>query len=386
MNQLTVAGVDREAAKARLLLNGFTIVSCEPVPGGADLWLMSFEGPPGQGAGALAGGPPAAPSSSTTAGDAAAASGNGLTPTQARAAQAIVNVFETGAVLGAYGQVTLIPGDTGHLTYGRSQTTLASGNLALLVQRYCTNRGARFGPRLAPYLPRLLGRDLALDNDGLLANLLRAAADDPVMRDAQDAFFDEGYWQPALRNASAAGLRSALGVAVAYDGAVHGSWDAMRAQADATGGAAAAVGERAWISKYVDVRRAWLAGSARADLRATVYRMDAFRPLIDHDRWGLDLPFVVCGQEISTTTLAGTPPGCYDGPAPGSRALALDAPLARGLDVRLLQLGLSQRALDVTADGVFGPACAAAVRTFQVAHGLPATGVADVALVASLAG
>jgi len=380
MNQLTIPCADCEATKARLLLNGFQVAACAPAPGRADACLLSFEEPPTPAAHALA----MSLAAGATAADAAGPAGHGLTSTQARAAQAIVNLFETGAVLGVYGQVTLIPGDTGHLTYGRSQTTLASGNLALLVQRYCANPGARLGPRLAPYLPRLVERDLALDDDGLLANLLRAAADDPVMRDVQDAFFDDRYWQPALRAAAAAGLRSALGVAVVYDSTVHGSWEAMRAQTDAAAGQVAAIGEQAWVSKYVETRRAWLASSERADLRATVYRMDAFRPLIEQQRWGLGLPFVVRGQEISTTTLAGAPPGCYDGPVAGSRALGLAAPLVRGLDVRLLQLGLSQRAMTITADGVYGPGCAQAVKTFQVAHGMPATGVADVALIASL--
>ncbi len=64
-----------------------------------------------------------------------------LTDLQKRTAQAIVNIFETGRVRGDYAKVTLIPGDPGHLTYGRSQTTLASGNLHLLINA-CAHRGA----------------------------------------------------------------------------------------------------------------------------------------------------------------------------------------------------------------------------------------------------
>jgi len=56
-------------------------------------------------------------------------------------AQAIVNIFETGTALGEYGKVTVIPGDTGHLTFGRSQTTLGSGNLHLLLERYYSSGG-----------------------------------------------------------------------------------------------------------------------------------------------------------------------------------------------------------------------------------------------------
>lgn len=306
-----------------------------------------------------------------------------LTATQARTAQAIVNVFETGAALGHYGQVTLIEGDTGHLTYGRSQTTLGSGNLHQLLERYCANPGARFGPRLARWLPRLAARDVRLDRDLKLHNLLRACADDRVMRDTQDAFFDEGYWRPALRAATRAGIGTPLGVAVVYDSAVHGSWARMAATVR---GSAGTRGERAWIADYVRARRHWLASHPRADLRATVYRMDAFQRLIDLDQWGLELPLVVRGVEVSEVTLAGTPPGCYDGPAPGSRVLAVQAgaPLPRGLDVRLLQLGLSDQGADIRADGVFGRASADQVRRYQARHRLPATGIADVALIARL--
>ena len=117
-----------------------------------------------------------------------------LTPTQKQTAQSIVNLFETGAVLGEYGSVTVIPGDTGHLTFGRSQTTLGSGNLHDLLQRYCRNDGARFGHRLAPWLPRFAAVDLGLDNEPRLHNLFRATADDTVMRETQDQCFDEVYW------------------------------------------------------------------------------------------------------------------------------------------------------------------------------------------------
>ncbi|MFZ1766915.1 MAG: peptidoglycan-binding protein, partial [Candidatus Nitrotoga sp.] len=118
-----------------------------------------------------------------------------LTATQKKTAEALINIFETGEVLGDYGQVTLIAGDTGHLTFGRSQTTLGSGNLNELMQRYCANSGARFSSRLESYLPRFAARDLKLDKEFKLHNLLRASADDNVMRDTQDTFFDETYWQ-----------------------------------------------------------------------------------------------------------------------------------------------------------------------------------------------
>jgi chitosanase len=307
-----------------------------------------------------------------------------VTATQKKTAEAIVNIFETGAVLGDYSAVTLIPGDTGHLTYGRSQTTLGSGSLHRLLERYCSNAGARFGGRLAAYLPRLVQRDTDLDGDPRLHNLLRASADDPVMRDTQDVFFDEAYWQPAARATARLEITCALGAAVIYDSWVHGSWAAMRRRTVAQAGDVAQAGEREWLRAYVATRRAWLAGHARADLRATVYRMEAFQRLMDQGFWGLELPLVVRGWEISSTTLAATPPGCYDGPPPGTRTLALQSPLQRGLDVRLLQLGLSDRGVDIKADGIFGQTSARLLRQYQAQNQLPPTGAADSALMAQL--
>ena len=77
----------------------------------------------------------------------------------------MVNIFETGSVQGQYGSVTLIPGDTSHLTYGRSQTTLASGNLSLLIKAYCAAASAQFAAALNPYLQPLAARDTTLDTD-----------------------------------------------------------------------------------------------------------------------------------------------------------------------------------------------------------------------------
>ena len=307
-----------------------------------------------------------------------------LTPTQKQTAQSIVNLFETGSVLGNYGSVTVIAGDTGHLTFGRSQTTLASGNLLNLLQRYCDNDGASFGARLKPWLPRFAAVDLLLDGELRLHNLLRATADDPIMRETQDVFFDEVYWRPAARTAANLGIKSPLGVAVVYDSTVHGSWTKMRDRTIQQAGSIAALGERDWIAAYVAARHAWLAGHPRSDLRKTVYRMEAFQRLIDQGYWGLELPLVVHGAEVSRTTLAATPPGCYDGPQPGTRSLALQTPLARGLDVRLVQLGLSERGVNIKADGIFGQTSVALLKGYQASHGLPVNGVADPQLISQL--
>jgi chitosanase len=307
-----------------------------------------------------------------------------LTAIQRSTIKAIVNLFETSQVLGDYGQVTVLTGDTGHLTFGRSQTTLGSGNLHVLLDHYCGNQGARFGGMLSPFLPRTSAKDITLDGDTKLHNVLRASADDHVMRDLQDEFFDEVYFSPAIRAAERLGLAAPLAHAVVYDSFVHGSWPLIR---DRVAGTPATIGERPWISAYVLARREWLSTHPRKDLRATVYRVDALQRLIDLDAWGLELPLVVRGAEVSAATLAGSPSGVFDGPQPGTRELTFltSQPLQRGLDVRLIQLALSQLGGDVRADGVFGRASSRCVADHQGRTGVPVTGVADRPLVLSLA-
>jgi len=278
---------------------------------------------------------------------------NTLTSTQARTLEAIVNLFETGQVLGDYGQVTVLAGDTGHLTFGRSQTTLGSGNLHTLLQRYCSNGGARFGRRLEPFLPQIAARDTALDGHARLHNLLRATADDPVMRDVQDQFFTDVYFRPAVRTAERQGIGLPLGMAVVYDSFVHGSWGRIRDRVSGTPGTR---GERAWVTDYV--------------------------------AWGLELPLVIRGAEVSLASLAGTPPGAFDGPHPGTRLISLPtspSPLQRGLDVRLVQLALSERGAEIRADGVYGRASADRVADHQRSIGAAATGVVDPEMALALA-
>ena len=52
---------------------------------------------------------------------------------------------------------------SGHLTYGRSQTTLASGNLLLLLRAYVAAPGTTHAAALAPFMPRVEATDLMLD-------------------------------------------------------------------------------------------------------------------------------------------------------------------------------------------------------------------------------
>jgi chitosanase len=296
-----------------------------------------------------------------------------LTDLQARAAQAIVNVFETGTPQGDYGRVTLLAGDTGHLTYGRSQTTLASGNLYLLVKAYCAAAGAEYAEELAGYLARLADCDLSLDQNTSLRRLLRDAGRDPVMQAVQDGFFDRVYWAPAAQAAAALGIDLALGVGVVYDSFIHGAWPTMRDRTVARHGEVAALGAAAWVERYVGERRDWLANHPNPLLNNTVYRMDSFRSLMAENRWDLAPPFTVRGVVIDEWSLTARPTPRADDRAP--RLLRLAAPYLEGDDVRALQQALKAAGYGVAVDGVYGPGTEAAVRALQAALGLGVDGI-----------
>lgn len=270
--------------------------------------------------------------------------------------------------------MTLLANDPGHLTYGRVQTTLASGNLYLLIRAYCAEPDAARAAALAPYLPRLEDLDLGLDHDAALPWALRKAGADPVMHRTQDAFFDRVYWAPAVRSAEALGIRSALGTAVVYDSHIHGSWQRLRDACSATHGAAATLGEQAWVRAYVETRRAWLGQHSNALLRKTVYRMQAFQALLAAGSWALALPFTVRGVTIDEAVLAG---GVVRASAEVAEVhlLRLRQRFLQGEDVRALQRALTAAGIAVEPDGVFGSATHDAVQAFQRRAGLTADGI-----------
>ncbi|MEI9989080.1 MAG: peptidoglycan-binding protein [Rhizomicrobium sp.] len=294
---------------------------------------------------------------------------------QKAAAQAIVNIFETGSIKGDYSNVTLMSGDTGLLTYGRSQTTLASGNLALLIQDYCQRPDGQLSTDFKPYLAKLEACDPALDHDLALRSLLKDAGDDPVMREVQDSFFDRVYWDPAARSADALGVQSALGAAIVYDSTVHGSWARVRDRTRQKYGELRDIGEDAWMGHYLDTRRAWLASSPNALLHKTVYRMDALKQIAKAGNWTLNLPLQVRGLTISAEAFnVGDP---VKVPAEGTprRQLRLKNPPMTGPDVSWLQQRLTRAGIRVADDGTFGAATDAAVRAFQSANDLKADGI-----------
>lgn len=298
-----------------------------------------------------------------------------LNALQKATAQAIVNIFETGSVRGNYGDVTLLPGDSGQLTYGRSQTTLASGNLYLLMQDYCARSDGALSAEFKPYLPQVEACDVSLNHDTTFRGLLKDAGDDPVMQEVQDAFFDRVYWDPAMRSADVLGVQTALGATVVYDSTVHGSWARVRDLTRKQFGELSGIGEQSWISHYVDTRREWLATYPNPLLHKTVYRMDALRAVIQSGNWKLALPITVRGLAITPDTLANTAPVKIAAEGTPRRQLRLKTPPMTGPDVSWLQDRLTLAGIRVADNGTFDAATDSAVRAFQEANDLKADGV-----------
>jgi chitosanase len=307
-----------------------------------------------------------------------------ITELQKRTAHAIVNIFETGKPHGEYGQVTLLPGDTGHLTYGRSQTTLASGNLHLLIKAYVEVPSAGLGGTFHPFLERLAQRDLTLDHDARFRAMLRDAGEDPVMREVQDAFFDRVYWGPSQSAGQSIGMNTALGISVVYDSWIHGSWRLVRDRVFGLIGTPRDAGEKPWVQRYVEERRNWLVTHANTLLHRTVYRMDAFGQLIADKNWTLKLPLRLRGVELTEDLLMMPAPLRISAERSDDRTLRFTQPLMVGRDVEALQRALTEAGIPTEVDGIFGRMTEASIRLYQESNGLRVDGIAGPAVRAAL--
>jgi len=299
-----------------------------------------------------------------------------VTEQQEQTVKAIVNIFETGRVAGDYGSVTVLKGDAGHLTYGRSQTTLGSGNLFLLIKGYCDRPDAARATDFQPFLDDLAANNFALDSNVQLRQLLRDAGDDPAMQAEQDLFFDRIYFNPACRAAAAKDVTLPLGQAVVYDSYVHSG--RIRPQIGVSVGQAG-VDERAWVKQYVEARKKWLLGLSDP-LPKTVYRMDSFNKLIDEGAWELPLPISVHGVTITEDGLQGpitiVRAAAIDQSDPPVRpVLRLTTPYMRGEEVHRVQEALNSAGFTNSKDGLFGPFTEVLVKKFQQSKQLKDDGV-----------
>ncbi len=143
--------------------------------------------------------------------------------------------------------------DSGIISYGVHQSTLASGNLGKLLEDYL-NRAAS-SEEASPHAGVIQGymariRDRA-QHEGLrseqpLISALRAAGQELAMQQAQDAFFTDEFWAPAVKAALAHGITSQLGFVTVYDTHIQGGMESvLKSTRDNLGGIVGATVKRA---------------------------------------------------------------------------------------------------------------------------------------------
>jgi len=223
-----------------------------------------------------------------------------LTPDQRLICERIINVFETGSVEGDYSNISIYadgPHRMRQVTYGRAQTT-EYGNLRELVQMYA-GAGGTYSNDLRDFVDRI-GTTPLVDNQRFKDLLRRAGAQDRLMRDTQDVFFDRRYFQPAKQWADTCGFTRALSMLVIYDSFIHSGriLDFLRSQfpepIPARGG-----NEPSWIKQYVDVRHNWLLNNDNPALHPTVYRTRDLAREIARGNWDLTmLPILAHGVPV----------------------------------------------------------------------------------------
>lgn len=230
-----------------------------------------------------------------------------VTPAQKQLIQHIVNVWETGTPLGDYGQVCIYhdgKDNSPQITYGRSQTT-EQGNLQDLIALYISMNGTYADAFKTEWVQRI-GK-VPLYRDDLFISYLKQAAADPIMHAAQDKFFDQDYWNPAMSWAEANGFTLPLAALVIYDSYIQSGEifmflrDRFSEPIPTNGG-----DEQVWLKEYVYVRGEWLrnysSGDAERDkaLNASVYRTGDMMRQIVAKNWDLSqVPIMANGMGVS---------------------------------------------------------------------------------------
>jgi chitosanase len=250
--------------------------------------------------------PPPLETPPPTGSGADAASVGGLAPDQKLRADQLISLFENSTPVLQYSYVQNLHDGRG-FTAGRAGFTTATGDLLDVVRRYTARK-----PRnpLRKYLPRL--RQLAGQGSDSTAGLgrfvqaWRRAARDPLFRAVQDQVVDDTYYTPAVRRWQALGLRSALSLVVLYDTIIQQGEgtdpDGLpavidRATARAGGSPATGLGEGAWLTAFLQVRRETLQNAhdpaTRAAWRQSVGRVDVLAGIAAQGNFDFHGPLAV---------------------------------------------------------------------------------------------
>lgn len=227
----------------------------------------------------------------------------------------ITGIFESGKVGGnpaAYQNK-----DSGIVSYGAHQVTLASGNLGRVLSKYFqASQSAASQALQQEFFGRVQALDPNLRNDGRFKELLLEAAKEPAMLKAQDDIFAEGFFNPAVSQTEKLGLRTPLGLACIYDTRIqHGAGGSdflfglvqkrLNGQPGQNG-----ITETQWLRVFLEEREALLGRLADKSekngdsvsanfLRTSTFRVRELRALLEANNVGLKGKFTVRGLQIT---------------------------------------------------------------------------------------
>lgn len=211
-----------------------------------------------------------------------------ITPEIKAKIKRVVSCFETGRPEGRYDALVVYAdgkNKTRQVTFGSHQTTEQSGGLKKLLEYYSQIGGA-YKDDFAEFILKIGVTPLA-DDETFKSLLQEAGREDPLMRKAQDDFFDVGYWMPAAKWFDTNKFDLPLSMLVVYDSFIHSG--GMRSElrqfpekVPLNGG-----DEKAWIIAYIKARFTWLSNHTNPIVRKTAYRPQTFTDLVAADNWEL---------------------------------------------------------------------------------------------------
>ncbi len=226
---------------------------------------------------------------------------------------AITSIFESGRPAG--NPAAYQTADSGIISYGKHQATLAAGSLNRVVQAYFRRSSSPTSQALQQeYAARIAQKDATLRQDARLRDLLVQAASEPAMSEAQDEVFEQNFYQPAITQAQNYRLQTTLGLACLYDTQVQGGLSILLPRVTAVlggkigdNGTAGSIDEVIWIRTFLQLREERLLkladqAAARGDqinakaLRISTFRVTEYRKLLDAGNLYLEGELTVRGQ------------------------------------------------------------------------------------------
>ena len=287
-----------------------------------------------------------------------------------RIAFKITGVFEAPS----YSTIQTI--DSGIISYGQHQATLASGTLEVILQRYIQNSTSDIAAKLKPFMARVATKDRSLKNDTTFLDLLKNAGKEQIMMDAQDSIFTEKYWLPAVAKAVSQNLKSPLAFSCFYDTNVQGG---LANSVDRTTAKLAGTTptEQKYIQTFLQSRRERLleiaakqVNSPNASTRrngqmlqnAAKFRIGSLMDLADANNLNLVGTFKINGHDVTGRNASTVLERGIDGESTGI------------LQDNLIKLGFMTSTEIGTNRGKFGPKTENAVKAFQKNVELTETG------------